>query len=134
MAHSTVRDAFRTKLAAILPVGWTYVETVNTTNHQDAAAKWMTLEFLGGTERAAALGDPGNNRHVEEGVVLIELRSVMGAGYADLESACDTIRAGFRQWRSGHVKVHGVDPPLTMEDPPHFRAQVAVAYEFSTFG
>jgi hypothetical protein len=67
-------------------------------------------------------------------VVLIELRSLIGAGNSDLESACDTIRAGFRQFRSGTMAVEGVDAPLTMEDPPHYRAQIAVPYRFDIFG
>jgi len=134
MAHSTVRTAFRTQIAAVLPVGWTYVETVNSTTHTDAGTKWITLEFLGGVERVVSIGGAGNNRHLEEGVVLIELRALIGAGNSDLESACDTIRAGFRELRSSHVKVYGVDPPLTLEDPPHYRAQIAVTYEFSNFG
>ena len=134
MSHSTVRDAFRSRLAAVLPGVWDFVETVNSTNRNDAADKWVTLEVIGGAEQVVGIGGAGNNRHLETGVVLIQLYAVAGAGHADVEGACDTIRAGFRQYRSGYLKVNGCDPPITMEDPPWFRAQIAVPYEFDTYG
>lgn len=136
MASATVREAFRTRLAAVLPSGWVYVETVNGTARTDTGTKFITLEFAAGFERQISIGSPGSNLHRETGTVLVHLFKPAAGGNSDLESAADTVRTGFRGYRSGTVRVFGVAPADTgpgADDGGWFRATVPIEYEFNTY-
>jgi hypothetical protein len=99
MAGDTLRDAFRTRLAAhvatasiTLPIK----DLVNTGEDPDASAGFIALEFLGGGEDQYTFGAPGNNLWRERGQVTVRVYAPLGRTRDTAEAAAEALRNLFR--------------------------------------
>lgn len=138
MSSKAVRDAFRTKLAAVMPAGFAFADSVNTAQQKDAATVYMTAEFMPPMATRMSLGDPGNDWWKEIGSVHVICRVPRGdgvGGLIDPEAALGTVADALRGQRFGGVLVTEVDPVDTANsDDSHFRALIAVRYWFKYRG
>ncbi|MDP2377784.1 phage tail terminator-like protein [Reyranella sp.] len=101
MAADPLRDAFRTKLAAIktdvtYPIAWPIKDTTNTAENPDVSAPYLELEWAGGDERQGTFGAPGQNIHDEDGTIFVNLCMPLGRYQAQAEIYGRYIRNGFR--------------------------------------
>lgn len=138
MSSKAVRDAFRTKLAAVMPSGFTYKDSVNTSRQDDAATVYMTADFMPPVNRRLSLGSPGNDWFKEIGSVHVVCRVARGdgvGGSTDPEAALATVGAALLGQRFDGVLVDEVDAVDTSgNDDSHFRAVLAVRYSFKYRG
>lgn len=99
MSGDPLRDAFRTKLAAIktsASIAWDIIDTVNTSEDPDVSAPYIDLEFPGSTpEQQASWGNPGNNWQNEEGQVTVKVHTPLGRNQDIAETYAKAIRDGF---------------------------------------
>ncbi len=99
MAGDPVRDAFRAELASIVSgasIAWAIKDVENVYATADGATNFIALEFAGGDERMASLGNPGNDYWDERAAVFIRLVAPLNSGRATLEDYANTIRLAFR--------------------------------------
>jgi hypothetical protein len=84
MAGDRVREAFKTKLAAVvLAAGcpWTVKETENVFASADGQTSFVALEFDGSPpQQQRTWGQPGNNRYREEGNVWVRVVAPINSG------------------------------------------------------
>lgn len=102
MAGDPLRDAFRTKLAAIVAaasIPWPVQDTLNTGTQPDAAASFIDLEFNGGQETEYTFGAPGSNLWKETGQVMVRLYPARNIGHDLLETYALAIRNALRHAR-----------------------------------
>jgi hypothetical protein len=135
MSSKAVRDAFRTKLAAIAPGAVPFKDSVNTARQDDANTPYITADFAGGSEIRLSTGDPGNDWWKETGTVLVVARVPRGnglGGTTDPEVALTTVGDALRgATLSGTVRVLETDPIDTSgSDDTHFRAVLPVRYVY----
>jgi hypothetical protein len=138
MSSKAVRDAFRAKLDAVMPVGFTFKDSINTARQDDAATVYMTADFLPPMSTRLSLGNPGNDWWKETGTVHVVCRVVRGdgvGGATDPEAALATVGAALLGQRFDGVLVTEVDAVDTAgSDDSHFRAVLAVRYWFKYRG
>ena len=102
MAGDTLRDAFRSELAAVADqydVDWPIADLVNTTENPDAGEGFIALEFPGGSEDQFTTGSPGSNLFQEIGQVTIRVYAPRGLDRNTAETYAASLRTGFRARR-----------------------------------
>lgn len=134
MSSKTVRDAFRTKLAAVQPAGFPFKDSTNTARQDDAGASYITADFPGGSEIRLSTGNPGNDWWKETGAVLVIARAPRGnglGGATDPEVAIAAVTDALRGAVFDGVRVLETDPFDTSgSDDTHFRAVLPVRYVY----
>lgn len=118
MAGDPLRDAFRTKLAAVLTaasIPWPLQDTLNTGNQPDVQGSFIDLDFAGGQETQFTYGAPGSNFWKETGQVMIRLLPARNIGHDLAEAYGLAIRNAFRHARftmttGQRVRVDSVAP------------------------
>lgn len=155
MAGDTLRDAFRSELAAVIAaaspsIAWPVKDTLNTSEMPAAAAAnaaaadqgYFEIEYMGGSEAQYTTGAPGANLHREEGQVTIRAVSRLRAGKTvrDLaETYLRQIRTGFRARRfaagTGSIRITGTAPMGGGEDEAGMWVEsLGLAYETYNVG
>lgn len=99
MAGDSLRDAFRTRLAAHVAtaaITFPIKDLTNTTENPGAGAGFIALEFPGGNEDQITTGAPGDNIWRERGQVTIRVYAPLGGGRDTAEAAAEALRNLFR--------------------------------------
>ena len=123
MAGDTLRDAFRTELAAVIAaaspaIAWTVRDLHNTgtaatlpaANAATSAQGWFEIEFPGGAEEQYTFGAGASDLHRETGQVTVRAVTRLGAGTTVRDTAeryVEQLRTAFRKHRfmAGSTKV-----------------------------
>lgn len=138
MADSTVRQAFRDKLAELEPA-LPYYETLNSwppflldpgADEANAPAMWTTLSFPQSAVERRSIGAPPTCWR-ERGLVYVHVLGIAGQGDADVMAAVEQVRAAF--WAAQltpEIRVDAVDPAAHREPDSGnwFEAIVPVSY------
>ena len=106
MAGDTLRDAFRTRLAAhrtTASIPWPIVDVLNTAeqpapaaaNAASTAQGHLELDFLGGSEAQYTFGAPASNLHREQGQVTVRIVTRLRAG-TTVRDLAETYAAALR--------------------------------------
>lgn len=137
MASTTVEQAFRSRLVA----NWTRVPEslvfLGEIGQVPASGEpFLTIEFPASTETPVDFGDPGNNRHREEGGARFVLAFPSVVGPEPFKPWLDEIRALFRSKIFDEVKTFGASPAITddRDDGLYWLMSSVVEYQFDVFG
>lgn len=99
MAGDTLRDAFRTRLAAHVTtaaITFPIKDLTNTTEDPDVTTGFIALEFPGGNEDQLTTGAPGDNIWRERGQVTVRVYAPLGHLRDTAEAAAEALRNLFR--------------------------------------
>jgi hypothetical protein len=143
MAGDPLRDAFRTKLQAIIAaaaIAWPFRDTINTGDQPPAAGGYVDMEFHGGQEDEQSWGSPGDDRYKETGQVMVRLFPPRNTGHDTAEVYALALRNGFRGARfamtgGGSVKITAVSPMGGgFVDAAWWCETIAIQYRVYNFG
>lgn len=123
-----------------------YLDTINENpppaDRPDAG--YVTMDFPGGKEEVASIGNAGGNRFRTDAVAQVHVFVKAGSGTASARSYAKAIRALFRGAKittadspAQTIHVYGVDPAAFGpggSDGRYFRATIAFDYWYDTFG
>lgn len=122
MSGAFVREQLRTRVAALAPPGFVYVESVNlATPSKVLPPLHYSLDFPPATDERIALGMPGLYR--ESGTPSVQFFVAPQTGDVDACTAAESVRAGLIDWAdaTGQLRVLSVGPPNDI-DGGDFRA------------
>lgn len=109
MSSSTVRNAFRTELAAAFPA-LPQFDTLGVRVDNNALPElWATTDFIPISDNAIAIGRP--TCHRELGTFRCFVVGKAGTGDSTIIGQADSILAHFRAWRNGNIRVINTIPP-----------------------